>query len=481
MSGPTLFGSAIAVPDNETIGSATAADIAARLDRLPATRSIWMMVLMLSLGAFFEFYELFSTAYVLPGIIKSGILTTTTHGFFGISGAASYIAATFIGLLIGVLVFGSIADRMGRRSVFTVALLWYSVSAVVMAMQTDALGLNFWRLMTGIGLGIELVTIDAYLSELVPARLRGRAFAVSMFISYLAVPTVALAAYLLIPVSPFGIDGWRFVILLGGSGALFAWFVRLGLPESPRWLATHGRIPEAERIVEQMEAKARAQSGTLLALPKPQPAAFVASNEKTRFKEIWSGQYRRRTVMLMIFHAAQAIGLYGFSHWMPTFLVEQGVGLSSSLHYGLLISCVAPFGPLLAIAFADRMERKWQIVIAAVVVAIAGAVFVQLRSPAAVLITGTVITLGATIISVGFHTYQAELFPTRIRALAIGFVYSVSRISGAMSGFLIAACLKSAGVPGALTLICGCMLVVALVIALLGPSTSGRALEDISR
>lgn len=476
MTDQTLF---VNTAPQATSAHISAGELAARIDRLPATRSIWSLVLLLSLGAFFEFYELFSTAYVLPGIIKSGVLSATTEGFITFDGAASYIAATFLGLLIGVLAFGSVADRLGRRTVFTVALLWYSVSAVCMALQHDAIGLNFWRLMTGIGLGVELVTIDAYLSELVPAHIRGRAFAVSTVISYLAVPTVALVAWLLVPRDVFGLEGWRVVVLLGGGGALLVWLLRLGLPESPRWLASRGRLEQATAVVERLEAKARQQTGH--PLPIPLPPREVAVGERASFREIWRAPYRRRTVMLVIFHAAQAIGLYGFSNWMPTFLVQRGVGLSSSLEYALMMSFVAPLGPLLAVSFADSVERKRLIVASALMMAVAGVLFVNLDSGIAILLTGALLTIGGTLISLGFHSYQAELYPTRSRAMAIGFVYSVSRVSGALSGFLIAACLKHAGVPGAVGLIVGCMLIVALSIGLLGPRTAGRALEDISQ
>ncbi|MEN0108820.1 MAG: MFS transporter, partial [Pseudomonas sp.] len=377
------------------------------------------------------------------------------------------------------LAFGSVADRFGRRAIFTYALLLYSVSAVMMACQTTAHGLNFWRLMTGIGLGVELVTIDAYLSELVPVRIRGRAFAVSKVIAFAAVPCVALVAYLLVPYEPLGIDGWRWVCAIGASGALVVWLIRLRLPESPRWLANHGQLDKALAVIEQLEAKVRAETGK--ALPEPAPAQLVPATAPTRFAELWSAQFRARTCMLVVFHAAQGIALYGFSNWMPTFLIEQGVGLSNSLQYGVLISCVAPFGPLLAMSFADRVERKWQIVVAACIVAVAGMVFVEMRSTASILLVGAIVTLGSTVISLGFHTYQAELFPTRNRAMAIGFVYSISRLSGAASGFLIAAALKQGGVAGALALISGCMLVGMLVIGFFGPHTRGRSLEQLSQ
>lgn len=184
--------------------------------------------------------------------------------------------------------------------------------------------------------------------------------------------------------------------------------------------------------------------------------------------------------MLLLFHAAQAIGLYGFSNWMPTFLMHQGIELAASLEYSLIIACVMPLGPLLAMSFADRIERKWQIVAAAILVGGAGLVFAQVRQGGLIILCGSLVTVGATVMSLNFHAYQSELYPTRIRALAVGFVYSASRISGIFSGFLVSFALTQSGAPGALALICGCMGVVALSIGLLGPRTRGQSLEALA-
>ena len=454
-----------------------AAEIAARLDRLPATRTIWMMVILLSLGGFFEFYELFATAYIAPGIVRSGLLSTTTATLFGATGLAGFIAANFAGLFVGTCIFGFVADYLGRRSVFTIALLWYSAASALMALQDSAGGLLLCRFLVGVGLGLELVTIDAYLSEMVPSKVRGRAFALNQMIQFIAVPTVALLGWLLVPIAPFGIDGWRWVSLIGALGALPVWWIRKHLPESPRWLAAHGHTAKAQEIVTAIEQRVTADYGQ----PLPPVAVSLPETapERGGFRELWSRKYAPRTVMLVLFHIFQTVGLYGFVHWAPTFLVQRGIPLTASLGYTLTIAFVAPFGPALAMRYADSIERKWQIVWSALAVALAGLVFGHAQTPALIVASGIVETLAAAILAFNFHAYQAELYPTRIRAMAIGFVYSWSRLSGAASGFLIAYVMRKNGVEGAFVLIAACMGMVMLAVAILGPKTSGRQLESI--
>jgi MFS transporter, putative metabolite:H+ symporter len=122
----------------------SAGTIAARLDRLPVTPTIWKFVILLSLGFFFELYDLLYSGYVAPGLVKSGILTTTTTNFFGMTGVAGFIASLFAGLFVGTMGCGFLADRFGRRPIFTYSLLFYTVANVIMAFQNTAAGLNFW-------------------------------------------------------------------------------------------------------------------------------------------------------------------------------------------------------------------------------------------------------------------------------------------------------------------------------------------------
>jgi putative MFS transporter len=189
-------------------------EISRRLESLPASSYVWRLVILLSLGGWFEVYDLFFTGYIAPGLNRSGLLTTTTQAFFGFSGIGAFVAATFAGLFVGTFFLGFLADRFGRRAIFTFALLGYTAASIVMACQTTSSGVLLWRFIAGIGIGVEIITIDAYITELVPSWLRGRAFAVNQAVMFTAVPVVAALAWWLVPLQPYGIDGWRWVVLI---------------------------------------------------------------------------------------------------------------------------------------------------------------------------------------------------------------------------------------------------------------------------
>src|SRR6202008_1499055 len=241
--------------------------IAARLDRLPVSGTIFKMVTLISLGGFFEFYDIFLTAYVAPGLYKSGIFNPASSNVFGLDSIATFIAVFFAGLFVSTLFLSRIADRFGRRTIFNFSLLWYSVCAVAMAFQTSSPAILFFRFAAGIGIGMELVVIDTYLSELVPKTSRGRAFAFNQLLSFSAVPVVALLSLFLVPRSFLGIDGWRWVTLVGSTGAFLVFVARRNLPESPRWLEQSGRDQEADRIMTKIEERVQHEAGRRLAQP----------------------------------------------------------------------------------------------------------------------------------------------------------------------------------------------------------------------
>jgi putative MFS transporter len=460
----TAHASAPAAAQRDGIDPIRAAQVSARIDRLPAVATIWRLVALLSIGGFFELYDLFQTAYISPGLIRDGIFATGNQGVFGFSDQAAFASATFLGLFLGASLLSPLADRFGRRAIFTFALVWYTVATVLMGIQSSAPGIICMRFLVGIGLGIELVTIDAYLSELVPKRMRSSAFAFAFFVQFLSVPAVALMSWWLVPQAPFGVSGWRWVVLASAVFALFIWWLRKRLPESPRWLAQQGRFEEANRILDGIEARCEKDHGKPLDVPETVPVDVEGKG----------------ALMLIVFHIFQAIGFFGFGNWLPALLSGQGVSVTHSLMYAFIITLAYPLGPLLFVKFANRFENKWQIVGSALGAMTFGTLFALQTSAFGLIFCGVMITFCNAWLSFSYHSYQSELFPTNIRARAVGFCYSFSRLSTVFSSLLIGLFLDNFGTPGVLAFIVSSMLIVMLTIGWFGPRTRNLALENIA-
>ena len=440
------------------------------------TRHIWTRVTLIALGGLFEVYDLFFTGYIAPGLFADKIFTSTTTSLFGMTGLASFIAALFTGLFIGTIACSFLADKFGRRAIFTYSLLWYSACTLILAFQDTANGINLWRLIGGIGIGVELVTIDSYISELVPKSSRGKAFAFQQGVGFLAVPLVALLAWLLVPQTVMGLSGWRWVVIFGSCGALVIWVLRRQLPESPRWLAQHGRLAEAEQVIGAIEARVAIENGGTL---PPPGAPIPEATHEGRYAEVFAPAYLSRTLMMTVVSFGSTIGFYGFANWVPTLLIAKASWSPVArihLHHARL-----PCFAIASVLFADRMERKWQVALSSLGMAVCGVIFSLQTSAAALIVLGVIQTSLLTWLSFSYHNYMAEIYPTRIRARAVGFVYSWSRFSTIFTGFFIAFFLSSFGVTGVFLLIGGAMVVVAATILLFGPRTNQLSLEEISR
>jgi putative MFS transporter len=463
----------VSAPIAEDGGRASGGDIGARLDAAPDTWRLWRLIVLVSLGGFFEFYDLLMTAYVSPGLVKAGVLHEGKAGLLAQSDQATFVAATFLGLFIGTAAFGRIADRFGRRAIFTASLVWYALATLAMATARDALQLDTWRLIAGIGIGVELVTIDAYVAEIAPARLRGRAFAVGQAIQFTAVPVVAFACWRLLPLSPLGFAGWRWVMALGALGAAVVWLIRAALPESPRWLAQRGRVAEADAIVRRLEGRPPASTEAV-------SSGTAAAPTRGRLAEAFSPAYRGRTLMLVAFNIFQAVGFYGFGNWAPSLIAARGHSVTHSLAYAFVIAAAFPLSPLICALIADRVERKTQIIAAALATAAFGLAFAGQSAPAVLIALGIGVTFAGNLLSYAYHAYQTELYPTRMRASAVGFVYSFSRLSTVVSGFIIAALLSAYGAIGVFAFIALAMAGVVVTVGVWGPASRGRGLEDLS-
>jgi len=453
-------------PAHPTPSPLPKATIAARVERLPLSGFHRRFITLISLGGWFDFFDIFMMAYLGAALQKSGFMSRDEFGLT--------LAAGFVGMFVGTWLFGMGSDRFGRRRAFIFMLLIYSLFTLLGAFAPDARWLMAARLLAGVGIGAELVVIDTYVTEMLPSRVRGRYVAITQVIGFTAIPAAALLSRWLVP-TQWHLDGWRWVMIIGAAGAVLVWWLRRALPESPRWLEAQGRHGEAEAVMSAIEREVEREAG-----PLPAPAAAPPLPlEKPRVAELLRPAYRKRTLLLLGFHLLQTIGIYGFANWAPTFLLAQGKSLGQSLEYGFWIALVSPVGPVLGLLTTERFQRRNALIALPLLMAATGFLFPLAATGLELVAVGAAITIFSYWFSAVLHAYQAELFPTRLRATGVGFTYSLSRLSAAFSSVLIGALLTH-GVMAVFVFTGGAMVLCALLVAALGPKTNAVALEELS-
>ena len=445
------------------------------LERLPVSRWHWRLVVLVGIGTFFDLYEVFLGGVLAPVLAKEFGL--------GTSGKSMVIAAGFAGMFIGANVLSITADRLGRRRVFILNLLVYSLFSFAAAFSPNIETFLVLRVLAGIGLGAELVLVDTYLAEFIPAKSRGRMTAWAYTIGFVGVPIAALLGGRLVARQQlFGIDGWRWLLLFGGLGAVFIMAVRTMLPESPRWLESRGRHAEAREVVESVAAK------TAPGTPAPDfsEVASAASTDDdalsvSQVLRIAFRDYRKRTVMLVIFQILQTVAYYGFGTLAPLVLVGKGFEVTESLGYAALAFAGYPLGSLLSVPLVERFERKHLIIASALGIGLCGIVFAASTNVVVIVIAGFLLTAVSNIFSNGFHIYQAEIFPTAIRSTASGICYSLSRATSTVMPFVAVPALAALGPVAVFSGSAALIVLLCLDVALLGPRSTGLLLEQVQQ
>lgn len=443
------------------------ASIAARMDRLPITPLHRRVVVIIGLGQFFDLYEIF-----LAGVL-SGVLANQFHLAKGT--ISLLLASAFIGMFVGAIVLGRIADQLGRRRAFLLSLSLYSVFSLLSAFSPGPAMLVAMRFLAGVGVGAEPPVADAYLSDLLPPRKRGRYIAWCYTIGFLGVPVSGFLARGIATQTIAGIAGWRWMFVFGALGAVVVAFLRRSLPESPRWLASASRLDEADEVVKRFEAQAPQSE-----LPPADPNHAVPVRERGSVKEILTPPFRKRTVMMVIFHLLQSFGYYGFGTLVPIALVAKGFPVVQSLLFVALTFIGYPIGSILSLPLVERLERKFLLVGAGVAMAVFGLLFGLSDSPTMIVTFGFLYTIISNVFSNSFHIYQAEIFPTRLRATAASSTYAFSRLSNALLPFILLPVLNNHGPVPMFSIVSAAMLIVALDVTLLGPRTTGRDLESVN-
>ncbi|MEZ0248324.1 MAG: MFS transporter [Thermoproteus sp.] len=446
--------------------------IAGRLERLPWTSEHTKLLVLLTLGEFFELYDWF----------LGGFVAVPVASYFNISLASSIyytVALFFLGAFVGCIVFTYIGDALGRRTALIVNMAIAGAGFLLTPFMPNATLYGAMRFITGLGVGPEsILVVDVLTTEFFPARIRGRALAGAYTIAWTAPIVVALLANLLIPLKA-PLPGWKWLFIFASLGVLLIIPWRFLLPESPRWLESRGRYGEADAIVKRFEEAALRRYGSL---PPPQPVEVVKA-ERVPIGELFSGEYRRRTAMLWIFEFLQTGVYYGFASLAPSVLYLKGIAFVKTLQFSLLIYTGYFLSSAISMLIIDnvKFDRKWQTALVMLLMGVVGLAFGFSSTVAEAVASGFVFALLANIFSNAFHQYAAELYPTRIRAFATGIQYSLSRLGNYVWMSLLPTVLTAYGAAAMYAIVFVLSIIVFIDVALLGPKASQIVVERLSK
>jgi putative MFS transporter len=441
----------------------SAAGVLARQDRIDVWALPWHYLVIVGTGYFFTFYDITDIGFAIPQVQTQ----------FHLSGHESTFLALAIGLIgyaIGSVVIGTLADRLGRFRMLILTIVLTAVGSFGDAASNSLTALIIFRFITGMGVGADLNLVSTYIGELAPARLRGRISVLTFLVGILGQAVTPLIALALIP----GLhDGWRWLFIIGGVIAVIALVARFELPESPRWLALHGRLEEADELVAKMERRAESRGARL---PAPDPSE-VDTRSGFPYGELLRPPYLRRVIVFLAMWFFWYIGNYGFLGDAADLFKTQG--LSAGTAYLAIGAVGYPVGAGLMIFGIDRYERKW-LLLGSSVVWLAGMLLIGSAASEAILIVGAFLASTALgmFLQAGY-TYTAESFPTRGRSSGFALCDGIGHGGGAIGGLYLPTVVSSLSFFAGFALI-GVTGMLAGLIALAGPAASGIALERIS-
>ncbi|OKO84655.1 MFS transporter [Bradyrhizobium sp. AS23.2] len=431
---------------------------AARLDRLPLTNFHRRLFGLVAGGLFTDNFDIYVAGAVLGQLLAIG--------FSDLAQNATFVSATFAGMLIGTIGSGIIADRYGRRLTFQFNLAVFGVATLACAAAPDIFYLTIFRFVAGVGLGAELTVGYSTLSEFTPPARRGRWQALLSMMSSFGLLASTMMSWALIPVF-----GWRVMFVVPGVCALGLLLLRKSLPESPRWLEAHNRFDEADRIVAAIERKVIEEGGELQA---------PATTQAAKGESLWQAKLVRPLVLGTILQVAMFAALYGLVNWIPSFLLKQGMPINQSLGLSALMSLGGPVGAFVAFAIIDRIGRRPAVVVGSVLAAALSVLFGQATSQVGAVICGFVLfSLVYFLLATIQAVYLPELFPTAVRVRCNAICIGIARLTTLVTPFLIVSVFNAYGISGVVTAIAALLVVQAASMALLGRETRGIPLEQI--
>ncbi len=446
----------------------TPEQIAARIERLPLSPWHLKLRVVMGIALFFDAFDALAIAYVLPVLIGMWKLAPAQIGLL--------ISAGFAGQLVGAIFFGWLAERIGRinGAVWTIAI--FSVFSIVCAFAWSFQSMLLFRFIQGLGLGGEVPIAAAYIGEIAKADKRGRFFLLYQVIFAVGLAGVAVAATWIVPHL-----GWQWMFYVGAVPAVIALILRSTLPESPRWLASRGRLDDADRTMRAIEEEVSKGSGQALpALPTNIPPI---SRSHAEWSELFTSTYARRTFAVWVMWFCAYLVTYGIAGWLPTvYRTVFKLPVQQSLQYTMVTPVIGVIAALACAYFIDFTGRKRWFGVAF----LAGSVplfvlaFGAASSAFNVMILSTASWFFITTIALALYLYSSEIYPTRVRALGTGTGTAWVRLASIIGPFVVGMILPAGGLGGVFLMFASASLVGGIVTLAFGMETSGHVLEELS-
>jgi MFS transporter, putative metabolite:H+ symporter len=450
------------------------ANAAARLERLPYSPYHRTIFLIIAVAFFFDSVDLGTMTFVLGSIKTEFGLSSATAGLVA--------SASFFGMVLGAALAGLLSDRFGRRPVFQWSMVLWGAASYLCSTAHSVDALILWRVLLGVGMGMEFPVAQTLLSEFVPAAKRGRLVALMDGFWPLGFIAAGVASYFVLPHF-----GWRTVFALLAIPALFVLIVRRIVPESPRWLEHRGRVAEADAVTTKIEAQVMRTLG-VATLPVParqtSPASSALDRPHGAFREIWSAAYRRRTIMVWALWFFALLGFYGLTSWLGALMQQAGATVTKSVLYTVLISLGGIPGFLCAAWLVERIGRKptcvASLVGAGAMAWVYGQTALHLQSAALLIGTGLAMQFFMFGMWAVLYTYTPELYGTGARATGSGFASAIGRVGSLIGPYAVGVVLPVFGQSGVFTLGALSFVVAALAVAVMGIETKGLSLEALA-
>ncbi|HET8610532.1 MAG TPA: MFS transporter [Burkholderiales bacterium] len=442
-------------------------NIEGRLERLPMTSYQKRVFAVVATAWLADQVDVALLVFLIGAITKEFHLTHVQIGYLA--------SMTFLGQLVGNIIFGSASDILGRRGTFQVTMILWGVASFLAAGAWGLVSLMIFRFLIGAGVGGEAPVAQAILSEVVPAAERGKYIA--FMEGFWAVGFVLSGgiSYVLLPVA-----GWRWVFVVVGCLAVAVFLVRRGLPESPRWLADHGRFREADAAMSQIEAEVAKRYGRPLPSPKPFLEDAVRDT-RNPLSILFQRSHTKRNVMLFGMWFFALLGFYGLNSWIAIMLEAHGLSIVKSVGFVTLIVLGGIPGFYVAALLLEKLGRKPTTAIFLAMSAVLAFIYGQAPNLVVLFIAGFCMQFFMFGMWSCLYAYTPELYPTRCRSTGAGVASAFGRVGAITGPIVVGYIISTVGHVGVFTLGAGSFGLAALMVIVLGIETRGKILEEISQ